>query len=60
VFKVPVYYLVYQRDRVNKSYIAFLMKKNKMAFKLNELCYPNGYVSEEPFKGCHFEEFKTY
>lgn len=59
VFKVPVYYLVYRRDKLNKSYIAFLMRDNKMAFKLSELCNSNGYVAEEPFKGCHFEEFKV-
>lgn len=58
VFNVPVFYIVYKRDKVNKSYIAFLMKKNKMAFRLGELCYANGYVAEEPFKGYHFEEFK--
>lgn len=58
VFKVPVYYLVYKRDKVDKSYIAFLTRDNKSAFKLNELCMPNGYVANNPYQGCTFNEFK--
>lgn len=58
VFKVPVYYLIYQRDKYDKSYIAFLTRGNKMAFKLNELCDTNGLVGSSPFEGCTFKEFK--
>ena len=59
VFNVPIYYVVYKRDKLDNKRVSFLTNGNNFAFKLNQLCNPNGLVNDNPYKGFVFKEFNN-